>query len=124
MRKRGGMRRMLWVSDVTEGCAVLGLVVASWWGLDFSGGVRLELWSLVHSVGSDCAARVPEPVAHKQHSSACITAISYLLLQPDYTGPFLLQQTLIFFSCRIVETGGYVRFFPKGLCRLWCINDT
>jgi hypothetical protein len=48
----------------------------------------------------------------------------YLLLQPHYTRPFLLQQPLILFPRGIVESRGYVGFFPKRFGRLGRVYDT
>ena len=47
----------------------------------------------------------------------------YLLLQPHYTGPLLLQQPLVLFPRGIVETLGYVGFFPERFRRLWRVYN-
>lgn len=81
-------------------------------------------WNRARSGGSGCAARVPRPARCKQSVSVWVFAHSYLLLQPYYTRPFLLQQPLILFPRSIVEAVGYVGFLPESLGSLWRVYDT
>lgn len=114
---------MLSGSDAIGACVVPGLVAASWWGPDFFGEARWELWSRVRSGGSGCAAQVPGPAKDEHETPESRLAHSYLLLQADYARPLLLEQPLILFPRGLVEIVRNAGFLAESLCGPWRIYD-
>lgn len=103
---------------------MLGLVEASSLGLDFCEGGRSGCQSRARSGVSGCVVRGPGP-ALREHCPCVLMAVSrYLLLQPDDTGPLLLQNALVLFLGRIVEGGGDVGLFAQCRRRFGRVDDT